>query len=223
MGPALGDVLPLAAAIALFPIPVLAVILMLFSPRASTNVPGFLAGWLTGLLAILVVTALLTTGVEEAADEDAVETIGWIRIIIGAVLLLFALKKWIGRPDAGSDPEMPKWMSAIDDFTPVKALGTGLALTALNPKNIALIIGAGTAVGAPGLTTAESIIVGLVFTIVATFGVGLPPLYAAFGGSAARRNLDASRTWLIANNVVVMTLLMLIIGVVLIGEGLRLF
>jgi threonine/homoserine/homoserine lactone efflux protein len=118
---------------------------------------------------------------------------------------------------------MPKWMSAIDDFTPVKALGAGLALTALNPKNIALIIGAGTAVGAPGLTTAESIIVGLIFTIVATLGVGLPPLYAALGGSAARNNLDAARTWLIENNVIVMTLLMLIIGVVLIGEGLRLF
>lgn len=223
MGPALGDLLPLAAAIALFPIPVLAVILMLLSPRAAANVPAFLAGWLAGLVAILVVTALLTTGVDDFAEEDAAETIGWVRITIGMVLLLFALKKWLGRPDSNSDPEMPSWMSAIDDFSPVMALGAGLALTALNPKNIALIIGAGTAVGAPGLTTAESIAAGLIFTIVATLGVGVPPLYGVLGGQTARENLDAGKTWLIANNVVVMTLLMLIIGVVLIGEGLRLF
>jgi threonine/homoserine/homoserine lactone efflux protein len=114
-------------------------------------------------------------------------------------------------------------MSAIDDFTPVKALGAGLFLTAVNPKNVALIIGAGTAVGVPGLTMAESVLVGLVFTIAATLGVGLPPLYAAFGGAAARQNLHDARSWLIANNVIVMTVLMLIIGVVLIGEGLRLF
>jgi hypothetical protein len=39
----------------------------------------------------------------------------------------------------------------------------------------------------------------------------------------ARQNLHDARSWLIANNVIVMTVLMLIIGVVLIGEGLRLF
>ena len=222
MGPALGDVLPLAAAVALFPIPVLAIILMLLSPRASTSVPAFLVGWVGGIAAIVLVAALLTGGVVDAAEDQGDDAIGWVRIIIGAVLLLFGLKKWSGRPDANTDPELPGWMSAVGDASPAKALGVGLALTVLNPKNIALAASAGTAAGSPGLTVAEAIAVGAVFTVVATLGVGLPPLYYALGGASARDNLQAARSWLVANNVLVMTVLMVLIGVVLIGEGLRL-
>ena len=164
MGPALGDVLPLAAAVALFPIPVLAIILMLLSPRGATSVPAFLLGWVGGIVAIVAVAALLTGGVEEVAD-DAPEAIGWMRIASAWCLLLFGLKKWFGRPDANSDPEMPGWMSAIGDFSPFKALGVGPGTRPLlNPKNIALAASAGTAVGAPGLATAEAIAVGAVFT-----------------------------------------------------------
>jgi hypothetical protein len=186
LGPAVGDVLPLAAAIALFPIPVLVVILMLFSPGGVANVVGFLLGWITGLAAVVVVAAALTTGVDEGADAAANETIGWVRVIIGLVLLAFALKKWFGRPDVNSDPELPGWMRTIDTFSPVKAVGAGLALTVLNPKNVALAVGAGTAVGAPGLSTKEATSVALIFLAVATLGVATPPGYYAIGGSRAR-------------------------------------
>ena len=38
---------------------------------------------------------------------------------------------------------MPKWMEAIDKFTVTKSLGTGVLLSALNPKNLALSIATG--------------------------------------------------------------------------------
>jgi Sap, sulfolipid-1-addressing protein len=223
LGPAIGDVLPLAAAIALFPIPALAVILMLLSPRAKGNVPGFLLGWTAGLAVTVTAAAVLTSAVEKLADDLATEDIGWIRIAIGAALLIFALKKWLRRPDASVESEMPRWMSAINDFSPVKALGVGLALTVLNPKNIALGVGAGTAVGGLGLNTVEAIVVGVLFIACASLGVAIPVLYSLVGGDRAKSNLDAARSSLVANNALVMAVLMIVIGVVLIGEGLRLF
>ena len=33
---------------------------------------------------------------------------------------------------------MPKWMAGIDAFTPAKALGLGLLLAGVNPKNLLL-------------------------------------------------------------------------------------
>ena len=48
MGPAIGDVLPLALGVALSPIPIIAVILMLLSPKAQENGPAFLVGWVAG-------------------------------------------------------------------------------------------------------------------------------------------------------------------------------
>jgi hypothetical protein len=47
VGNATGNVLPLALGVAISPIPIIAVILMLLSPKAHTNGPAFLGpdGW----------------------------------------------------------------------------------------------------------------------------------------------------------------------------------
>jgi hypothetical protein len=59
MGPAIGDVLPLALGVALSPIPIIAVILMLLSPKAQENGAAFLVGWVAGIAGVsIVVTAL---------------------------------------------------------------------------------------------------------------------------------------------------------------------
>jgi len=41
----IGDILPLALGVAISPIPIIAAILMLFSPRATGTSVGFLVGW----------------------------------------------------------------------------------------------------------------------------------------------------------------------------------
>jgi hypothetical protein len=46
MADAIGEVLPLAVGVALSPVPIIAVVFMLGTPRARTNGPAFiLAGW----------------------------------------------------------------------------------------------------------------------------------------------------------------------------------
>lgn len=221
LGPAIADILPIAAAVALFPIPILVVILLLFSKRATGNALVFLVGWLAGLTAIVLVGALLTGGYESAVDDAGDDGVDLVRILLGVVVLLFAAKKWLGRPTGDGDPEMPGWMSAIADAGPARAAGFGLLLTALNPKNIALGLAASTAVGQSELTVSEAVIVFGVFLVVASLGVGLPVLYHMVAGQRARTQLDLLRAWLIANNAVVMTILMLLIGVVLISQGIR--
>ena len=49
MGEAIGQSLPLAIGVALSPIPIIAVVLMLTTPRARANGPAFVLGWLVGL------------------------------------------------------------------------------------------------------------------------------------------------------------------------------
>ena len=63
MGNVIGDILPLAIGVAISPVPIIAVILMLFSARARTNGPAFLAGWIAGLAVVgAVVLALSDSG-----------------------------------------------------------------------------------------------------------------------------------------------------------------
>ena len=49
MGNVIGDILPLAIGVAISPVPIIAVILMLFTPRAKANGVAFLIGWVGGL------------------------------------------------------------------------------------------------------------------------------------------------------------------------------
>ncbi len=51
MGEAIGQVLPLAIGVALSPVPIIAVVLMLGTPKAASNGPAFVLGWIVGLLA----------------------------------------------------------------------------------------------------------------------------------------------------------------------------
>jgi threonine/homoserine/homoserine lactone efflux protein len=46
------------------------------------------------------------------------------------------VKQWRDRPAAGEEPDMPAWMSSIDEFTAAIAVGMGVLLSAVNPKNL---------------------------------------------------------------------------------------
>ena len=59
LGQAIGDLLPLALGIAISPIPIIAVILMLFSQRARANSAMFFLGWIIGVLGGMVVLLIV--------------------------------------------------------------------------------------------------------------------------------------------------------------------
>jgi Sap, sulfolipid-1-addressing protein len=48
MSDAIGQVLSLGVGVALSPVPIIAVVLMLGTPRARTNGPAFVLGWVIG-------------------------------------------------------------------------------------------------------------------------------------------------------------------------------
>jgi hypothetical protein len=54
-GQVVGDVLAPAVGIALSPIPIIAAILMLLSPRAGRTAPAFASGWFAGVLGAVTV------------------------------------------------------------------------------------------------------------------------------------------------------------------------
>jgi hypothetical protein len=73
------------------------------------------------------------------------------------LLPLLAARNWRTGPAPGAEPEMRKWMAGIDTLKPGKALGLGLLLTGVNPKNLMLAAVAGAGRAALGLSTADAI------------------------------------------------------------------
>ena len=216
MGAAIGDILGAAVGVAISPVPIIAVILMLFTSRATANSLSFLAGWLVGLSAAgLIVLAL---GVEASNGEDA-NGGGGIKIVIGALFLLLGAKQWSDRPRGDEEPQLPGWMASIDEFNAVKSFGLAFLLSAVNPKNLGLTIAAVASIGAHGLETGEEIGVLAVFVVIASLTVAVPVLLNLILGSRAERTLNEMKDWLEANNNTVMAVLFVVLGAKVLGDG----
>ncbi|WP_337007049.1 MULTISPECIES: GAP family protein [unclassified Microbacterium] len=223
MGPVIGEILPLALGVAISPIPIIAAILMLLSPRARVTSVGFLLGWVIGIVVAVTVFTLLSSILPED-DPDASRPIrGVVQIVLGLLLLLLALSQWRKRPKAGEAAVLPKWMQAIDTLSFVAAFGLGFLLSALNPKNLIMAAGAGVDIGGEALPVGSTIVVIAVFTLLAASTVLVPVVGYLIAAERLRTPLDALRGWLAAENAVIMAILLLVIGVSMIGKGIGSF
>ncbi|WP_194409881.1 GAP family protein [Microbacterium cremeum] len=223
MGAVIGDILPLALGVAISPVPIIAAILMLLSPRARVTSVGFLLGWVAGIVVAVTVFTLLSSVLPDSDADDSKPITGIIQIALGALLLLVALRQWRSRPKAGEEPALPKWMHAIDDVTFAKALGLGFLLSAVNPKNLLLAAAGGTDIGSAGLDTGSIVLVVAVFTLIAASTILIPVVGYLIAAEKLKAPLAALRGWLAKENAVIMAVLLLVIGVNLIGKGIAAF
>jgi Sap, sulfolipid-1-addressing protein len=142
-----------------------------------------------------------------------------INMVVGVLLVVLALRQWRGRHASGERAELPKWMAEVDSMMPSKALALGLLLSAVVPKNMLLALSAGVIVGEARLSVGAASVVIVVFTAIATSTVAIPVIAHLVAPARMRGPLERLREWLVENNVVIMVVVLLLIGVVMIGNG----
>ena len=160
MGQGISAVLTFAIGVAISPVPIIAVILMLFSQRARVNGPAFLVGWVVALTAVSTIVYVAShDGNVAQTSSTASDSVSWGTIALGVGLLALARRNWRKRPAPGVEPAMPKWLATVETVSPVKALGLGIALAAVNPKNLILTAGAAAGLAqVTGLTTTDAVV-----------------------------------------------------------------
>jgi threonine/homoserine/homoserine lactone efflux protein len=219
LGQAIGQALPFAVGISLSPIPIIGVVLMLATPRARVNGLAFLAGWIVGLAVVGTIVLLISSGASASEDGAPADWVNWMKIVLGVGLLSVAVKQWRGRPRAGEGAEMPSWMTSVDHFGPAKAAGLGTLLSAVNPKNLVLILGAAAAIAGAGLDAGQDTVAMAIFIVIATLGPGIPVVLYLVMGERSRHWLDELRSWMAQNNAAIMAVICLLIAAKLIGDG----
>ncbi|WP_336791068.1 GAP family protein [Gordonia malaquae] len=219
---AIGATLTSAVAIAVSPIPIIAVILMLMTPRAGRLSWSFLLGWIVGIVAATTITMLLASVVStETAGPQPI--LGGTLLAMGVTLALLGVRQWRSRPAPGVAEELPAWMSRIDGMRAPAAMGLGLALAALNPKNLLVAAAAGAVIGDAGLDSGSTAVAIATFSAVAATTVLVPVVLATVAPQRASQVLAGIRSWLTANNATIMTVLFVVLGANVIGKGLAAF
>ncbi|MFC6236432.1 GAP family protein [Longivirga aurantiaca] len=210
----MGEVLPLAIGIAASPFPVIPVILLLFTDRARAAAWSFLSGWLVGVGGTAAVFVLLAEVVDQSSDTP--EWASWLRIVGGVALVAYGVKQWVGR---GHHSEQPAWMRQISGASPRAAFRLALLLSAANPKVLLLAAAAGLAIGADDFTARGDVVAVVLFTLVASVSVAIPVLAYTLLGERVLRPLGVARDWLVRNNAAVMAVVLVVIGLLLLQEG----
>jgi threonine/homoserine/homoserine lactone efflux protein len=219
MGEAIGQMLPAAVGVAISPMPIVAVVLMLVTAHGRTNGVAFLLGWLVGVGLVGTIVLLVAGGVDATDGSEPATWVSWLELALGVLLLAGAIKQWRSRPRGDEEAPTPKWMKALDGFTPAKAAGVGVLLSAVNPKNFLLIVAGVTAIAATGISGGQEVIAMLIFVVIASLGVGTPVVLSLALGERSKEMLDHTKTWMSHNNAAIMAVLFLVFASKLIGDA----
>ena len=219
MGTAIGELLPLAVAIAISVTTIITTVLMLLSPKAKSRTVGLLVGCVVGVGGAVALFTLLADLLPTQDSAGSSLEASVIKMVVGVLLVVLALREWRGRPTSGDRAELPKWMAGVDSMMPGKALVLGLLLSAVVPKNLLLALSAGLIVGEAGFSGGWAAVVIVVFTAIATSTVALPVVAHLVAPTRMRGPLERLREWLVENSVAIMVVLLLVIGVVMIGNS----
>ncbi len=215
-GSELIELIPLALVVALSPLSVIPAVLVLHTPRPRPTGLAFLAGWLVGLFAltaIFVEVADLLGGLDKAPRWAA-----WLRIVVGAALIVFGVFRWLTRHRSA---HTPGWMRSLTSVTPARAAVTAAALVVVNPKVLFICAAAGLAVGTAGLGATGAWLAGILFVAVAASSVAIPVLAYMMFADHLERPLARLRDWLERHNAALVAVILVVIGLMVLYKGIH--
>lgn len=216
----LEDLLPAAIGVALSPLPIVAVILILGTPRARIIGPLFAIGWITGLAVLSTLVVILGDGRLSNRGEPGT-LLSWGRVLIGVVLVIFAARIWKRRPRPGESAPLPRWMETLGAVHPRRATLVGAALSSANPLNVALTTAAAAAIVQREQDAVHDALGIIVFVVLGSLTVAGPALWYLLDPQRALRRLVAVRNFMSSHNAAIMATLLVVLGVKLMWNGLR--
>jgi len=216
---ALGQLFASGVGVALSPIPVIAVILMLTTPRGRVTGFAFMTGWLAGLAAATGIVLLLANGANQAGSTSA-DAAHWATLLVGLLFLALAVRQWRARPKGDTKADLPPWMAGIDSFGVPKCFALGALLSGVNPKNLAMAVSAGVALAETGGSTGQLVLGALIFIVIGSLSVAGPVLGSLVVPARTTPVLAEAKSWLVDHNSAIMFVLFAVLGASKTGEGL---
>jgi threonine/homoserine/homoserine lactone efflux protein len=140
---------------------------------------------------------------------------------------VLALRRWNKPLKTTPEEAMPKWFEPVDKaltkssdkFTPRRALLLAVVMSALSPKNIALMLALFLAISQANLNSGDAFILLLIFVLISSVTIGVPILYAMVKGENSQEALETWKIWVIQNRGRALALLLFVLGGIVILNG----
>ncbi|MFJ4184784.1 GAP family protein [Kitasatospora sp. NPDC089509] len=218
MGEAIGPMLASAVAVALSPLPLIAVLLILAPPRGRANGVAFTAGWVFGLAAV---TALvLVAGGALAPTGGRPTWADWLKLGLGAALVLLAARQWRDRPRPGHVTAPPTWLLGIDRLTPARSAGLAAALVVARPRTLLAAVGGAASIAAAPSGPGARALAAALLVLIGSLGTLLPLAVRLRGADRSVHALGEWRAWAAAHHAAITTAVPLVLGADYLGSAL---
>jgi threonine/homoserine/homoserine lactone efflux protein len=213
-----GDLLPYAVGVALSPVPLIAVFLVLGAPAGRVAGAALVVARVVTVAGVAAVVAFLA---DLLPESNGTSTAGLVlRIVLGAVLMVWALVQIVRRTDRDEATDHPAWMVSTGSASVPGAARIGVVISVANLKELAFGVGAGLTIAAADLGAGATVVVAVGYAVVACLVTVVVVLAFWCAEDRVSRSLDRTRAWLARNSTVLVALVLLVIGAVLVGEGL---
>ncbi|WP_088889908.1 GAP family protein [Leptolyngbya ohadii] len=193
------SLLPFIIGAAIVPLQTIINLLLLKSPnRGLFKSIAFVSGMIVTRLLQGLVFGLILSGAAEAeggSNKSAIRAT--LLLVLGILLLIAAYKKWSREPDPDNSP--PKWLTAIDNLTPIRAFEFGLGLPLIAAKLWVFTLSALTTIAAAQLGQPNSAIAYLLFVLLTQAFVLLPILIRILIAERSKHLLTNLSNWLTRN------------------------
>lgn len=216
-GSVLTELIPLALVVALSPFSIIPAVLVLGTPRPRPTGLAFLAGWFVGL-AVLSAVFVEVSGLAGGLRDRPPSWASWVRIVVGAALIVFGLYRWFTRKRSA---HTPGWMNSMNKFTPARAFAAAAALTAINPKVLFVCVAAGLAIGSAGLRAPAAWGAVAWFVLVAGSTVAIPILAYAVAGERLDEPLTRTKDWMERQHATLVAAILVVVGLLVLYKGIH--
>jgi threonine/homoserine/homoserine lactone efflux protein len=214
----LTELIPLALVVALSPLSIIPAVLVLHTPRPRPTGLAFLAGWLIGLAALTAIFLEVSSLLGGLGDKPP-GWASWLRIVVGAVLIVFGVYRWLTRKKSA---HTPGWIQRLSKLTPVRAAAAAVALTVVNPKVLFICAAAGLAIGTAGLDTATNVWIAVAWYVaVAGSTVAIPILAYAVSGDRLDESLTRLKDWMERQHAALVAAILIVIGLLVLYKGIH--
>jgi threonine/homoserine/homoserine lactone efflux protein len=143
----------------------------------------------------------------------------WLRIVVGAGLVVFGGYRWLTRSRSA---HTPKWMQTLSKLTPARSGLAAMALTVANPKVLFMCAAAGLAIGTAGLDHTTDVWIGVAwFVAVSASTVALPILAYAVSGDRLDGPLERLGNWMERQHATLVAVILVVIGILVLYKGIH--
>ena len=216
---AIGHILPISVAVALSSVPITAMLLILLSKNRRRSAIPFLIGWVAGLALVVSLFTLFGRALPGRTPNAVQAVVGRGEILIGLALIVVAIVSWRRAAARPRTTDAPRWVAAVGSLGPWPCLGVALILN-VRPKALLLAAAAGLSVHGAPLDAASTVIVLVIYTVISASTVAGPIIATLIAPARMEPSLLRAHAFISTYGPIATDLIMLMIGVVIVGDGL---